>query len=127
MKTETHKLILVVDDSVDMRRFTARHLRNSGYDVFEACDGEEALSLLDKHDTRNRWFALVTDFCMPKMNGGSLIAALREKGMPFEKVILVSDHPDARSVLRQDEAIQHLPKPFGGPALVELLSSASQG
>ena len=38
--------VLVVDDELEMRKMLSEHLREKGYDVLEAADGEEALTRL---------------------------------------------------------------------------------
>ncbi|WP_420426242.1 response regulator [Algiphilus sp.] len=66
--------ILTVDDSASMRQMVAFTLRDAGYEVSEAEDGTEALSIAE-----NEKFDLVlADVNMPKMDGISLIRKLRE-------------------------------------------------
>ncbi len=65
--------ILVVDDTRSMRKMVATVLQAAGYEVEEAADGAEAL---DK--ARGRVFDLVvTDHNMPRMDGVTLVRALR--------------------------------------------------
>ncbi len=65
--------ILTVDDSASMRQMVAFTLKGAGYEVAEAADGQEALQLC-----QGRRFNLVlTDVNMPRMDGISLIRALR--------------------------------------------------
>lgn len=65
--------ILAVDDSASMRQMVAFTLKGAGYDVTEAGDGEQALSL-----AKSKSFNLVlTDVNMPKMDGIALTRALR--------------------------------------------------
>ena len=65
--------ILTVDDSASMRQMVAFTLKGAGYEVAEAADGQEALQLC-----QGRRFSLVlTDVNMPRMDGISLIRALR--------------------------------------------------
>jgi len=65
--------ILVVDDTRSMRKMVATVLQSAGYQVEEAADGAEAL---DK--ARGRVFDLVvTDHNMPRMDGVTLVRALR--------------------------------------------------
>ncbi len=65
--------ILTVDDSVSMRQMVSFTLKEAGYEVIEAADGQEALEI-----AKTRPFDLVvTDVNMPKMDGISLIRELR--------------------------------------------------
>ncbi len=65
--------ILAVDDSASMRQMVSFTLKGAGYEVVEASDGVQALSV-----AKTRKFNLViTDVNMPNMDGISLIKELR--------------------------------------------------
>ena len=65
--------VLVVDDSISVRRVIVRYLRRMGLDVDEASDGLEALGRL-----RSRPYRLVvTDLEMPRLDGFELLAELQ--------------------------------------------------
>lgn len=66
--------ILTVDDSASMRQMVAFTLRDAGYEVSEAEDGSEALSIAEKE----KFDLVLADVNMPKMDGISLIKKLRE-------------------------------------------------
>src|SRR4029077_20031346 len=67
------KSILVVDDTRSMRKMVATVLQSAGYSVEEAGDGAEALE-----KAKTRVFDLVvTDHNMPRMDGVTLVRALR--------------------------------------------------
>jgi len=60
--------ILVVDDSLTMRRIVGNTVIQAGFkksDFDEAADGELALELLNK----NEYSLVLTDWNMPVMNG----------------------------------------------------------
>ncbi len=65
--------VLVVDDSAMVRRQVQRALSEAGFDVSEACDGEEAL---DKIAAPARVALIVCDVNMPRMNGLELLERL---------------------------------------------------
>lgn len=66
--------ILAVDDSASMRQMVAVTLKEAGYEVCEANDGEAALQM-----AKGRAFNLVlTDINMPRMDGIALTRALRD-------------------------------------------------
>jgi len=101
--------ILLVEDEEPVRRFGARALRNSGYKVVEAQNGEVAIELLDKE----KYDLLITDMVMPKANGPMVIAAARAK-MPDLPVICISGYTQ-ESIAREVENIENvsfLAKPF---------------
>lgn len=68
--------LLTVDDSASMRQMVAYTLRDAGFDVAEAGDGSEALEIAEKE----KFDLVLADVNMPKMDGISLIRALR--GLP---------------------------------------------
>ena len=64
--------ILLVEDNVEILDLMAMHLRDT-YVVFTAEDGQEGLEMAQ----RERPDLIVTDFMMPKMDGLSMLKALR--------------------------------------------------
>lgn len=66
--------ILVVDDETHITHVVSLKLRNAGYDVTTAADGEEALErALSEHPD-----LVITDLQMPYMSGLELCVRLRE-------------------------------------------------
>lgn len=76
------KKILVADDEAHILHVVSMKLRNAGYDVVTAVDGEEALELC-KSECPD---LLITDYQMPYMDGLQLCLSLREaeatRGIP---------------------------------------------
>ncbi len=66
--------ILVVDDDKNTRIFMRAVLEAEGYTVFTACNGEEALALMDKEHID----LAVLDVMMPKMDGYQFTESLRD-------------------------------------------------
>ena len=67
--------ILIIDDEKDTRQRIARLLSVSD-NVFQADNGLDALTLLDKEHID----LILTDICMPRMDGLELIRILRNQG-----------------------------------------------
>ena len=69
------KKILVADDEAHILHVVSMKLRNAGFEVITAVDGEEAMELCmaEKPDL------LITDFQMPLMTGLELCTRLRER------------------------------------------------
>jgi two-component system cell cycle sensor histidine kinase/response regulator CckA len=103
--------ILLVEDEDAVRVFSARALRNKGYQVLEARSGEAALSVLNTES--NRIDLLVSDVVMPHMDGPTLIRHVRDK-RPDMKVIFISGYTEDkfRDQIDAGEHIHFLPKPF---------------
>ncbi len=66
--------VLVVDDEAISRRTVEHILREAGYRVTMARDGEEALTLLQEHSHQ----LVVSDWHMPRMDGIELCRAIRK-------------------------------------------------
>jgi len=66
--------ILLIDDSLSVRKFIGRMLQGAGYQVDTAVDGEEGLRKAALESYR----LIITDLEMPKMNGYEVIQSLRE-------------------------------------------------
>jgi len=103
--------VLFVEDEDGVRLFGARALRNKGYKVLEATNGEEAMELILKDCERID--LLITDAVMPNLDGPALITKLRAI-RPNLKVICISGYPEAdfRDRLDRSADIRFLPKPF---------------
>jgi DNA-binding response OmpR family regulator len=65
--------ILIVDDDPHLRELARVFLRHEGFDVYEACDGVEALSALEQLKVE----MVILDIMMPKMDGWELCRQLR--------------------------------------------------
>lgn len=88
---ERGKFILLVEDSVLIRKLYSEVLRKAGYHVAEACDGFDALRVLGEAE-RNPDL-LLTDFQMPGMDGVQLALQVRQE-CPGIAVLLASASPD---------------------------------
>ncbi|HEY3917755.1 MAG TPA: ATP-binding protein [Stellaceae bacterium] len=105
--------VLLVEDEDPVRLFSTRALKNKGYEVIEAESGEHALDIL--RDGERKVDLVITDVVMPKMDGPSLIAAVRELYPDRAlKVIFISGYAEDnfRKNLGDDIDIHFLPKPF---------------
>jgi PAS domain S-box-containing protein len=103
--------ILVVEDEASIRRITARTLRKEGYTVLEACDGVEALEVVQGHV--GPIHLVLTDVVMPRMDGRKLAEALHQRDANIGVVYTSGYNDDA--VLRhgiEHELVAFLPKPY---------------
>jgi PAS domain S-box-containing protein len=109
--------ILVVEDQHNVRRVLSQTLRVHGYAVFEAGNGQEAVTLWQTHGPKID--LLFTDMIMPEgMTGLELAARLRDL-KPDLKVIISSGYSteisDKNAIDRA--GILYLPKPYEGHTL----------
>lgn len=70
-ETPTRSSILIVDDSITLRRNLTNTLKKSGYPILEASDGLNAIAQLEQH--HNQVDLIVSDLEMPEMNGFELL------------------------------------------------------
>ena len=68
------KVVVLVDDSISVRKFVGRMLEKAGYRVRLASDGLEALEIV----TQIRCDLVVTDLEMPRTNGYELLSHIRQ-------------------------------------------------
>jgi CheY-like chemotaxis protein len=86
--------LLLVDDSAVARAKLRKLFERAGYSVQLACDGVEALALLQ----RGRYALMVTDLEMPKMDGVTLInTCLRQPQTARMPMLAVSGHENLRA------------------------------
>lgn len=79
------KKILVVDDNQDSRELVVKVLKNKGYEMVEAADGEEAI----EKAIAERPNLILLDISIPKLNGYEVTQKL--KGMEeFENIPIVA-------------------------------------
>jgi len=100
--------VLVVEDDDTVRGLVCRVLEQHGYAVLEACDGEAALALLERGETRPD--LLLTDTVMPSMSGPELAAKAAGLDRWDARVLFMSGYAP--------EALQRLGG-FGSDALVQ--------
>lgn len=116
--------ILVVDDSAVMRSMITKTLRLSNLpigDVYEACNGEEGLQVIEQ-----QWIdLLLLDIHMPVMSGDEMIERLRNKRETADLAVIVvsSDTSDARIEAVNKMGIGFIPKPFTPETLREVVTS----
>ena len=112
--------ILAVDDSASMRQMVSFTLKNAGFDVTEAVDGQDALERSNSRD-----FDLVlTDQNMPHLDGIGLTRKLRQnpkfKTTPI--LILTTESSDQmKQAGRAAGATGWLVKPFDPAKLIEVI------
>ncbi|MGI9169255.1 MAG: ATP-binding protein, partial [Caulobacteraceae bacterium] len=110
--------ILFVEDENQVRGIAARLLRDRGYEVIEAADGEEALALAREH--AGAIDLMISDVIMPGMDGPALLKAAR----PFlgqAPVMFISGYAEAEfsDLLEGESGVSFLAKPLDILSLAE--------
>ena len=115
------KKILIVDDSSSVRTVARMALREKGYDVVEASNGQEALSKLESE----RCHLVISDVNMPQMDGITLLKEIkRHPNYKFTPVIMLTTEAgeDKKQEGRAAGAKAWITKPFQPQVLVDAVS-----
>jgi len=108
--------ILVVEDEVKIAQFIKRGLKEEGYAVDIAADGEEGHFMLSS----NEYDVIILDLMLPKIDGLTLCRELRKSGNSTPIIMLTAKDTVKDKVKGLDSgADDYLPKPF---AFEELLA-----
>jgi two-component system chemotaxis response regulator CheY len=82
------KTIMIVDDSASLRQVVGIALRGAGYDVIEACDGQDALAKLNAN---SKVSLIISDVNMPNMDGIAFVKAAKQMpNLKFTPVIMLT-------------------------------------
>ena len=110
--------ILFVEDESAVRTIAAKLLRQRGYEVIEAEDGEQALELAE--EWAGQIDMLISDVIMPGLDGPSLLKKAR-RYLGDAPVMFISGYAESDfSDLLQDEVgVSFLPKPLDIKTLAE--------
>lgn len=103
--------ILLVEDEVPVRIFSAKALTNKGYTVLEAESGEAALKVVAERGKDID--VIITDVIMPGMNGPTMVEEVA-KHYPGIKVVFISGYAEDAFVKTYgtERKFNFLPKPF---------------
>ena len=110
------KTILLVEDDPTVCYFVERVLRNAGYYVGMAAEGNAGLRLFRVRP----WDIVITDRTMPGMNGEDLAAHIREEA-PTQPIVLITGIPSRVERPELFDAI--FGKPFAINALLSCLAT----
>ena len=101
--------VLVVDDEPAIRRFLHTSLSGHGYQMFEAVNGQEALSAVMAH----RPDLVVLDLGLPDMDGIEVTRRLREWTQVPIIIVTVQEQEAAKVAALDAGADDYVTKPFG--------------
>jgi len=108
------KTILVVDDSIVIRKMVEIALEDENYKIETAVSGKDGLAIMDEKNPQ----LMILDLMLPDINGIDLLKTVKaSKGIP---VIMLSgkDSPQMVEKARSEGADAFLPKPFKDDELV---------
>ncbi|MFZ0036456.1 MAG: hybrid sensor histidine kinase/response regulator [Candidatus Acidiferrales bacterium] len=120
------KVVVVVDDSISVRRFVGRMLEKAGYRVKLAADGFEATEII----AQSGCHLVLTDLEMPRMNGYELMSHLRQDPATRQiPVMVVTSRAGAkhRDRAMKEGAVGFLTKPVQEDQLIETVEQIIGG
>ncbi len=115
---------MTVDDSRTMRDMVSYTLKDAGYNVLEAEDGVEALTVLKTQKAD----IIITDLNMPNMDGITLIQSLRaENDYRATPILMLTTESDGekKNAGRQAGATGWIVKPFNPEKLLAVVKKVS--
>jgi two-component system chemotaxis response regulator CheY len=115
------KRILLVDDSASVRTVAGIALRGAGYDVVEACNGQEGLTRLNGE----RIHLIISDVNMPVLDGiGFLKEVKKHPSYKFTPVIMLTTEAgeDKKQEGRAAGAKAWITKPFQPQVMLDAVA-----
>ena len=110
--------VLVIDDDPDVRGFIVATLKEQGYRVTEAADGEQGLAEMKRTPD-----LVVLDFIMPGLSGAEVATRILAES-PRQPILFVSGYSETEAVKRVAPDSAVLPKPFRADALQKAVRAA---
>lgn len=117
--------LLVTDDSAVNRKMMCRSLESMGFKCFQACDGQECLDIVEKalNNEHESIDLILMDFEMPRMNGPTATAAIRNLGCDIPVVGVTGNVlNEDKKLFMEHGAVKVLQKPFAMAELEDVLN-----
>jgi len=112
--------VLIVDDSLSVRKYASMILEGNGVDYLTATNGAEALELLEDEQVD----LILTDLEMPVMHGYELLTEIKRRNkLRNIPVVVITSRSGAQHQEKAFNlgAINYLVKPFDEDALLDLI------
>jgi len=111
-------VVLVVDDEASIRRSLGGILKDEGFAVLEAADGENAISMLLQHKPA----LVLLDIWMPGIDGLEALKKIKELS-PNTPVVMISGHATISTAVAATQlgAADFLEKPLGLASTIEVV------
>lgn len=111
--------ILICDDEKDIVSALKFYLKTSGYNIYEAYNGKEALEQIKEHDIH----LVLMDIMMPEMDGITAMLKIREEtNLPV--ILLTAKSEDTDKILGLEVgADDYITKPFNPVEVIARVKS----
>lgn len=117
---ERSKRVLVIDDEAHIRRVVALKLKNKGFEVLTAKNGEEGLEIIRSQKPH----AVVTDLNMPRLDGKALCEQSNplKREWPFLTIVVTCRiSPDETVWIERMQDTIFMEKPFSPKKIIEAI------
>lgn len=112
--------ILLVEDDREIREGIEIYLKNQGYEVFQAGNGKEGLSIVETEEIHLG----IVDIMMPVMDGVTMLMKLRAMGQEFPVIMLSAKSEEVDKILGLNMgADDYVTKPFTPMELLARVNS----
>ena len=117
--------VLVVEDEEHVRKTVGFALKQGGYEVLEAEDGEQAIATMQSFSQSIPVHAVICDINLPKLSGSEVIAFIRAT-LPAVPIIVMTGHPDVQgaAALFKQCVVDYLVKPSQAQTLLDSVRRA---
>jgi CheY-like chemotaxis protein len=118
--------ILIVDDSLSVRKSLSQLVEDAGYEPLLAKDGLEAIEVVSQHRPK----VMLVDMEMPRMNGIELTEHIRanENTKDIPIFMITSRTTEKHRELARNAGVnEYLTKPYPEAELVEMINKAVRG
>ena len=106
---DTKYRILIVEDDKEIREGVEIYLRNQGYEVFQAANGQEGLKVAQREELH----LAILDIMMPVMDGVTMLIKLRALGYEFPVLMLSAKSEEVDKIMGLNMgADDYITKPF---------------
>jgi CheY-like chemotaxis protein len=121
--TSTARRVLLVEDNPDVRLALGDLLRDVGFEVFDAADGEEGVAIA----LESRPDAVLVDIGLPRLDGYGVARRLRRELPPPVLLVALTGYGSGEDRRRAFDAgfDDHLTKPIALGAVLDLLARKS--
>lgn len=112
--------ILLVEDVHDLRELVAMMIHSYFIcDIIECADGADAIMLL----ASKKFDLVISDYNMPKKNGGDVFKYLRSQSTTIPYIMLSSDLPSDHPELIVDQFFGYIEKPFTDETIQDAINN----
>jgi DNA-binding response OmpR family regulator len=101
--------VLLVDDDMNLRKFVTINLEARGYQVVQAADGVEAVSLIDDQN----FDIIILDINMPRVDGFAVCKLVRQRFNTPIMMLSARQEPTDKARCFELGADGYMTKPFG--------------